>query len=190
MSGITNFNFMVKMFFKGKEVNFGDIVTYHSKNVHPERGVLEITVSSTLTVENLPIFEKAGLIKFVKEEKEEGGSPINTDVEYYIEKIAKRLGWSVVKTDKFLLKVHEIYPIAAFNIILREIAVELDKKYPDHIENSPEIFVLSTLDGRIVRANKSTIKNYRNFAAFRTLEDAKTACKILRNILKWMYAKK
>lgn len=188
MSGITNFNFMVKMFFKGKEVNFGDVVTYHSKNVHPERGVLEITVNSTLTEENLPIFKEAGLIKCAKDE--EGCGPINTDVEYYIEKIAKRLGWSVVKTDKFLLKVHEIYPIAAFNIILREIAVELDKKYSDHIENSPEIFVLSTLDGRIVRANKSTIKNYRNFAAFRTLEDAKIACKILRNVLKWMYAKK
>ena len=180
---------MVKMFFKGKEVNFGDVVTYHSKEVHPEVGVLEITISSILTEENLSMFKEAGVIKFVKEEEGVRDS-INTNVEYYIEKLAKRLGWSVVKTDKFLLKVHEIYPIAAFNIILREIAVELDKKYPDHIENSPEIFVLSTLDGRIVKANKSTIKNYRNFAAFRTLEDAKTACKILRNGLKWMYAKK
>jgi hypothetical protein len=46
------------------------------------------------------------------------------------------------------------------------------------------------LDGRIYKVNKAHIKNYRNFAAFRSIEDAKTACKILREILKSMYAKK
>ena len=42
-------------------------------------------------------------------------------------------------------------------------------------------------DGRITKANKAHIKNYRNFAAFRTVEDAKTACSIVRDILKELF---
>ena len=83
-----------------------------------------------------------------------------------------------------------ILPAAALSIILREIATELDKKYKDHIEKSPEIYVISTLDGRITKANKAHIRNYRNFAAFRTIEDAKIACKIVKPILKEMFKSK
>ena len=80
-----------------------------------------------------------------------------------------------------------ILPAAAFSMVLREIAVELDKKYEDHIENSPEIYVISMLDGRITKANKAHIKNYRNFSAFRTIEDARIACRIVKPILKEMF---
>ena len=75
-------------------------------------------------------------------------------------------------------------------MVLREIAIELDKKYEDHIENSPEIYVISMLDGKIAKANKAHIKNYRNFAAFRTIEDAKIACRIVKPILKEMFKNK
>ena len=46
------------------------------------------------------------------------------------------------------------------------------------------------LDGRITKANKAYIKNYRNFAAFRTIEDAKIACRIVKPILKEMFKSK
>ena len=42
-------------------------------------------------------------------------------------------------------------------------------------------------DGRITKANKAHIKNYRNFAGFRTIEDAKIGCTITRDILKEMF---
>ena len=63
----------------------------------------------------------------------------------------------------------------------------MDKKYEDHIENSPEIYVISLLDGRITKANKAHIKNYRNFAAFRTIGDAKIACNIVKELLKELF---
>lgn len=79
------------------------------------------------------------------------------------------------------------YPAAAFAIVLREIAIELDKKYEDHISNSPEIYSISLVDGRITKLYKSRIRSYKNFAAFRTIDDAKFACKVLREVLKDMF---
>ena len=64
-----------------------------------------------------------------------------------------------------------------------KVPMELDY----YIEKSPEIYIISTLDGRITKANKAHIKNYRNFAAFRTIEDDKIACTITRDILKEMF---
>ena len=95
-----------------------------------------------------------------------------------------------MKVYNYLNSVDSILPAAAFSMVLREIAIELDKKYEDHIENSPEIYVISMLDGRITKANKAHIKNYRNFAAFRTIEDAKIACRIVKPILKEMFKSK
>lgn len=114
--------------------------------------------------------------------------PMNID--FYIKKIEARLDWKSGKIYNFLNNVDSILPAAALSIILREIATELDKKYKNHIENSPEIYVISTLDGRITKVNKAHIKNYRNFAAFRTIEDAKIACKIVKPILKEMFKSK
>ena len=112
---------------------------------------------------------------------------IPMDINFYIEKIAARLGWKSEKVYNYLNNVDSILPAAAFSMILREIAVELDKKYEDHIENSPEIYVISMLDGRITKANKAHIKNYRNFAAFRTIDDARIACRIVKPVLKEMF---
>ena len=117
-------------------------------------------------------------------------SEVPMNIDFYIEKIATRLGWKPEKVYNYLNNVDSILPAAAFSMILREIATELDKKYKDHIENSSEIYVISTLDGRITKANKAHIRNYRNFAAFRTIEDAKTACKIVKPILKEMFKSK
>ena len=117
-------------------------------------------------------------------------SEIPLDMNFYIEKIAARLGWKSEKVYNYLNSVDSILPAASLSMVLREIAVELDKKYEDHIENSPEIYVISLLDGRITKANKAHIRNYRNFAAFRTIEDAKIACKIVKPILKEMFKSK
>lgn len=117
-------------------------------------------------------------------------SPSSTDdvkdFEYYIAKIAERKGWKFERTNKWLKEIEQEYPAAAFNIVLKEIAIDLDKKYPDHISESEHIYVISTANGRIVEADKTKIRNYKNFAAFRTIDDAKFACKVLRQSLKDM----
>ena len=167
----------------GKEVKVGDkLVKYAKVNTPIEKGVIaqEVLVDENVISELL----KAGVIKPVVGDIV---ADVPMEIDYYVEKIAKRLGWKVDKAFNYLNNVDAIMPAAALSMVSREIAIELDKKYEDHIQNSPEIYIISALDGRITRANKAHIKNYRNFAAFRSIEDAKVACRIVKPVLKEMF---
>lgn len=106
---------------------------------------------------------------------------------YYIESLAKKMGWKPAKMAGYLDNLWKLNPSAAFSILLREIAIELDKQYKDHINTCKEFFVVSTMDGRIHKVPRAHAKNFRNFAAFRTEEDAKIACRILKEDLKDMF---
>lgn len=172
----------------GKEVKIGDkLVRYGVVNTPLDKGytVEEVTVDKKILSKLL----KAGVIKAIdsKSKIKENSSTVPMELEYYIGKIANRLGWKIEKVCNYLSNIDLIMPAAAFSIILREIAIELDKKYKDHIDDSPEIYVISLLDGRITKVNKAHIKSYRNFAAFRNIEDAKIACSITRDILKDLF---
>lgn len=166
----------------GKEVKVGDTLTKMEKVDVMGQEVVAFS-RILVTEDNIQFLVKEGIIKPVKEES----STIPLDIDFYVEKIANKMGWKLEKTWNYLNNVDAVLPSAAFSMVLREIAIELDKKYNDHIENSPEIYVISMFDGRITKANKAHIKNYRNFAAFRNIEDAKIACKIVKPILKDMF---
>lgn len=71
------------------------------------------------------------------------------DLSFFVNRIAEKKGWRFERADGWLGGIAEVSPIAAFNIVAREIAIYLDHKYEDHIENSEKIFVISSLDGRI-----------------------------------------
>ena len=180
---------MEKIYLKnGKEIQLGDTLTKVFKVKDPFFGkgtVIEHVIKVTKDI--LPKLIKAGIVTTKLDEKPVAETKIPMELDYYIEKIANKLNWKVEKVYNYLNNVDTILPAAAFSMVLREIAIELDKKYEDHIDKSPEIYVISLLDGRITKANKAHIKNYRNFAAFRTIEDAKIACTITRDILKEMF---
>ena len=180
----------------GKEVKMGDKLLKHGV-VDSPLGKVTIMQGVIVDEKTLPELIKAGVLTQVDcahgvdcpcKHCTKGEIPM--DMNFYIEKIAARLGWKPEKVYNYLNNVDSILPAAAFSMVLREIATELDKKYEDHIENSPEIYVISLLDGRITKANKAHIRNYRNFAAFRTIEDAKIACKIVKPVLKEMFKSK
>lgn len=115
-----------------------------------------------------------------EEEKVEDETPT---LEYFINCIAEKKHWSYDKTIGWMKSIYDLYPTALFNILIREIALWCDLKYPDHISKSKEIYCVSMSNGNIFRANKESITSYKNFAAFRTYEDAKLACDILKNPL-------
>lgn len=168
----------------GKEVKVGDAITICKVYGHPTMDECYSVRGVTINETTIPELINLGIIKVVDTKPE--GTPAH-NLDYYIGKIAIRLGWKSEKVYNYLNGIDSLLPAAAFSIVLREIAIDLDKKYEDHIENSPEIYVINMFDGRITKANKATIKNYRNFAAFRTIEDAKIACRITRDILKDMF---
>jgi hypothetical protein len=183
---------MEKFYLKnGKEVQIGDTLTKVTKTKHPLFGEGTKVESIVITKTSLPKLIERGIITTSL------GSDFDVDkvmpteshmnLHYYVEKLAKKLNWKVDKVYNYINTIDSVYPAAAFSMLLREIAIELDKKYKDHIENSPEIYVISVFDGRITKANKAHIKNYRNFAAFRSVSDAKIACNIMKDILKELF---
>lgn len=183
---------MKKFYLKnGKEVQVGDTITKVIKTKHPLLGEVTMVENVVVTEAALPKLIEKGIITtslgsdFDVDKVKHAESHMN--LHYYVEKLAKKLNWKVEKMYNYLNTIDSVYPAAAFSMILREVAIELDKKYEDHIEKSPEIYVISMLDGKITKANKAHIKNYRNFAAFRSVEDAKTACSIVREILKELF---
>lgn len=183
---------MKKFYLKnGKEVQVGDTITKVIKTKHPLLGEVTMVENVVVTEAALPKLIEKGIITtslgsdFDVDKVKHAESHMN--LHYYVEKLAKKLNWKVEKMCNYLNTIDSVYPAAAFSMILREVAIELDKKYEDHIEKSPEIYVISMLDGKITKANKAHIKNYRNFAAFRSVEDAKTACSIVREILKELF---
>ena len=177
---------MEKIYLKnGKEIQIGETLTKVSKVVDPFFGEGTVVQHIVVTKDILPKLLEAGIVTTAKPAVVESEVPM--ELEYYIQKIAGKLGWKIEKVYNYLNSVDTILPAAAFSMVLREVAIELDKKYEDHIEKSPEIYVISMLDGRITKINKAHINNYRNFAAFRTIEDAKIACRITRDILKEMF---
>ena len=179
---------MEKIYLKnGKKVQIGDTLTKVSKVIAPFFGGA-VVQHIVVTEDILPRLLELGIVTTTNPTKStvvESEVPIELD--YYIQKIAEKLGWKMEKVYNYLNSVDSILPAAAFSMVLREVAIELDKKYKDHIEKSPEIYVISMYDGRITKVNKAHIKNYRNFAAFRSVNDAKIACSIVRDILKGMF---
>lgn len=168
----------------GKEVRVGDIISKITK-MKDSFGAGTTVETILVTEENLSELLERGIITPVKSVWNDYQNRMT--LPYYIEKLAERFGWKPEKMTNYLNTIDSVYPAAAFSMILREVAIELDKKYEDHIEKSPEIYVISMLDGRITKANKAHIKNYRNFAAFRSVEDAKFACSVTREILKELF---
>lgn len=114
---------------------------------------------------------------------------VPTDIKYYLSKFAEKMGTDLTHTLYMCCRIADVHPSAIWSILLKEIAYELDKRYPTHISESKEIYYINTFNGTIVRADKGWIKSYRNFAAFRSIEDARVACKILSPITKDLFKK-
>lgn len=111
--------------------------------------------------------------------------PMNLD--YYIDRIADNMKCDGLLAKAVLEKIWLDNPASVFSMLLRAIAIEIDKRYEDHISKSEDIFCISTLDGRIHKVCKAHIKNYKNFAAFRSIEDARIACRILRDFMRYLF---
>ena len=166
----------------GKEVKIGDTVGIMTTVDLPVFGKVKAVKSITLTMEVLNQLIKDGKVKVVDVED-------HNDVwNAAITSLINKTGWKEEKLSNILGTLESANPWAVTQIVLREIAIELDKKYEDHINKSEHIFAISPQDGRIHEINKAHIKNYRAFPAFRTVNDAKIACSLVRENLRLIFA--
>lgn len=170
---------------EGNEIKVGTPIVCKVLNTETDRITTELCVA---TEEVLDKAVADGVLTIAN--STEGGTHLS--IEFYVEHLADRIGWKMSNLVKYLDNLYKIYPTAVFQILLREVAIVLDQKYPDHIERSKEIWIISPATGEIgkVPENKRhLIKNFRNFAAFRTLDDAMAAKHILKVPMKELFAR-
>ena len=163
----------------GKEVKMGEKLIKVVELFGIPVPVAQIEINET----TLPDLIKHGIIV------EEGSdSDIDITIDSAVQHLANRIGWNKENLERYFNNLYKISPAAVFEIILKEVAILLDKKYPNHISNSKEIWVINKINGEIQKLKDlSKIKSFQHFAAFRSLEDAKIACRITRDILKEMF---
>ena len=162
----------------GKEVEMGKTLAFGMNSAYGFMPFYTVVVCE----ESIPFLIKEGIIKEVENEE------IPTEPYFYIKHLADRIHWNVENLRKYLSNLYTIYPAAVFSIMLREVAIVLDEKYDNHIENSKEIYVISCLSGEISKVKDlNKIKNFKNFAASRTLDDALAAKHILKDPMKQLF---
>lgn len=165
----------------GKEINLGDKILIVGA-VNTPVGMIKAQKTVTVTKELMSKFIKDGKVNVIEEK---GTNKIWSNA---IENLSKKTNWKEEKLLNILTTLHLANPWAATQMVLKEIAIELDKKYDDHINKSEKIYAISPQDGRIHEINKKTVKNYKAFPAFRSIEDAKIACSLIREHLKSIFS--
>ena len=165
----------------GKEVNFGDAILVNKIIKHPIFGIYEMSNVITFTKDSVETLLNNKIIT------EKDIVDVKVDMEEILNRLCVKTGLSKNDFLKYLDDTNAINNTACLNILLKEIALKLDESYDNHISEAEELYVLSVMDGRIHKVCKNQIKNYKNFAAFRTLEEAKAACRALKPQLKMMF---
>ena len=165
----------------GKEINFGDRILI-IEDINTPLSVARVQRVAVVTKELMGKLINDGKVNVVEEN---GINKIWNDA---IKSLAKKTNWKEEKLLNILATLHLANPWAATQMVLREIAIELDKKYDDHINKSEKIYAISPQDGRIHEINKKTVKNYKAFPAFRSIDDAKIACSLIREHLKSIFS--
>ena len=166
----------------GKEVKMGEKLIKVMNLCGIPIPIAQVEINKT----TLPDLIKHGIIV-----AEGSDSDIDITIGGAIQHLANRIGWNKENLEKYLSNLYKISPAAAFEIVLKEVAILLDEKYPDHINNSNEIWVINKVNGEIQKLkDMSKIKSFQHFAAFRSLDDALIAKKIMAPALQDLYGRK
>lgn len=166
----------------GKEVKVGDLIRVVANVNIPVFGEIKAVKEITLTKDMLTKLIIRGEVKIVKETSD----PINIWANAW-KNLCNKADVTSEKMSNILEVLKGVNRWAVVQLLLKEIAIELDKKYDNHINNSEKIYAISPQDGRIHEVDKSHIKNYKAFPAFRNIEDAKIACSLVKNHLKSIF---
>lgn len=171
---------MKKYFIEDDEVKLGDVVTFETTEYLGDC-VIYTKTQYTLTEETLK--------KLVKDEKitvKEGMSPANL-LDSAIAKVARKMKCKEQEAKSFINTLFNLNPTCAFSLLLKEMAVILDKQYIDHIDSEVEVYVFNSVTGK-----KQLLMGHNNcktFAAFRTEEDIDLAISALEGWVKHIYGK-
>ena len=166
----------------GKEVKMGEKLIKVVNLCGIPIPIAQIEINKT----TLPDLIKHGIVV-----AEGSDSDIDITIEGAVQHLANRIGWNKENLERYFSNLYKISPAAVFEIVLKEVAILLDEKYPNHISSSKEIWVINKVNGEIQKLkDMSKIKSFQHFAAFRSLNDALIAKKIMAPALQDLYGRK
>lgn len=174
---------------EGKKVSLGEPLSINTTTKREGVETFVIFKSDSLTSSQARMLVMRGVLKEEKLLDEEEAIPVVPTLDETIALVSTWLmGTPHAKnTAREFLAAMPNY--AEFSVVLRALAVLIDRKYPDHINNADvdKYFTIDMTNGRVCEVPKGRIKNFRNFAAFRTIDDIKIATKILRPFIKELW---
>jgi hypothetical protein len=160
----------------GEEVKMGDVLRRERRGDY-----FAIIQEFTVLPNSISKLIKKGLI-VEREDPEKGPLKSEKDVEYYLRKICQKSSLNEENSMEFLFTLLNICPASLYTMFLREIAIDLDANYEDHISNSPDIYVVDIISMKVYNLRKGCIKDYKNLAAFRSVREAQIALGLLEEL--------
>ena len=178
----------------GEEIKFGDIV-----NAVKNEGWKKTTITCTFDKDSIDFLKELGIVIEKGIEEKTTKKQENSDKElismvsyldYVLDYVANRIGASRVEAVKYLYSLEKINPLAVLTVYLKRISYRLNKKYDNTpIRELPKIYIISVYDGKVKAICPKDIKNLKNFAWFRSKEDAEFARQCVINLIEKMFGK-
>lgn len=151
-----------------KEVKMGDLVTA-TNSIETPVGKLDYCITTNITEYTLPELINLNVVRLED----------SLTLSDAIEKMAKRANISNEEMTVVLEVVKKVNLAEWATIVLKELAIILDAKYPDHITEAKNVYMIDKSKFTPVLFPEVEF-NYQNFAIFRNIEDAKTALEVIK----------
>ena len=178
----------------GEEIKFGDII-----NATKDEGYKTTIMTCIFDKDSIDFLKELGIVIEKGIEEKTTKKQENSDKElismvsyldYVLDYVANRIGASRVEAVKYLYSLEKINPLAVLTVYLKRISYRLNKKYDNTpIRELPEIYIISAYDGKVTAICPKDIKNLKNFAWFRSKEDAEFARQCVINLIEKMFGK-
>ena len=164
-------------------VTFGDTIVLENEFTHEYFGNVTSKTEVLVTEHTYKSLVKEGILTTENDIEIDYNTLRNT----VISRMATRYKWDEKRLIRILQTLDSVHPAASIQMITKEIAMMLDEKYPGHISNAEDLYVISLADGSICPVKRQYIKSFRNIAVFRTVEDAEIAKNILGDKLTHLF---
>ena len=178
----------------GEEIKFGDII-----NATKDEGYKTTIMTCIFDEDSIDFLKELGIVIEKGIEEKTTKKQENSDKElismmsyldYVLDYVANRIGASRVEAVKYLYSLEKINPLAVLTVYLKRISYRLNKKYDNTpIRELPKIYIISVYDGKVKAICPKDIKNLKNFAWFRSKEDAEFARQCVINLIEKMFGK-
>lgn len=172
----------------GKPVNIGDYIDlYFEKKM--SFGTIKSVERHLVTKYSIPMLLKKGIIKKMDDET---NIQINSDISYYVQKLANKMEVDTIFMCEWLDKMNKTFPQVVLRILLKQISDEYIEKSGKRIsEHQGPYYIISIANGNIVKLEKlpdnDVFTNY--LTLFKKEEEAKFAKHILKEQFQLMYGR-